>query len=40
MKTKISIVILLLLAGFSKSSFAQQPSLAGPSDTLAVVWTS
>ena len=40
MKTKISIVILLLLAGFSKSTLAQQPSLAGPSDTLVVVWSS
>lgn len=40
MKTKISMLILLLLAGFSKSTLAQQPNLAGPSDTLVVVWSS
>ena len=40
MKTKISIVLLLLLSGFCKNTFAQQPSLAGPSDTLVVVWSS
>ena len=32
--------MLMLLAGFSKSTLAQQPSLAGPSDTLVVVWSS
>lgn len=40
MKYKLMILMLTLLAGFSKSASAQQPSLAGPSDTLVVVWSS
>jgi hypothetical protein len=39
MKSKI-LFVLILLAGFTKTVNAQQTSVAGPSDTLVVMWTS
>jgi hypothetical protein len=40
MKTKFIFTFLILLVGLLTRTHAQQPNLAGPSDTLVVVWSS
>ena len=40
MKSKLIFITLLILAGMVRKGNAQQPKIAGPSDTLVVVWAS
>ncbi len=40
MKSRFVIIALLLIAGIANVTRAQQSKIAGPSDTLVVVWSS